>query len=241
MVRPVDLVLGYAAGLLTLINPCVVPVLPIVLASALQASRLGPVALATGMGLAFVALGLAVNALGRSVGLTEETVASAGAVVMIGFGAVLVVPRFADAFATATAGVSAGADATLEGVDRGGLGGQFATGALLGAVWSPCIGPTLGGAIALASQGESLGWAGAVMSSFALGVATIILALAYGARSLLAKNRPAMMALAQRSRPIMGWMLIAVGAGLFFKLHHVIEFWALETLPPWLLDLSVSL
>lgn len=236
-----DLVFGYLAGLLTLINPCVVPVLPIVLASAMQASRLGPAALAAGLGLTFVALGLAVNALGRSVGMTEETVASAGAVAMIAFGAVLVVPRFSDAFATATGGVASGADARLDGVDRGGLGGQFASGALLGAVWSPCIGPTLGGAIALASQGENLARAGAVMTSFALGVATIILALAYGARSVLARNRGAMMALAERGRPIMGWVLVAVGTGLFFKVHHVIELWALETLPPWLLDFSVSL
>ncbi|TMV51775.1 cytochrome c biogenesis protein CcdA, partial [Thioclava sp. BHET1] len=46
-----ELILGYAAGLLTLINPCVLPVLPIVLASALQASRFGPLALAAGLSL----------------------------------------------------------------------------------------------------------------------------------------------------------------------------------------------
>ncbi|MDJ1008528.1 MAG: cytochrome c biogenesis CcdA family protein [Paracoccaceae bacterium] len=235
-----ELFFGYLAGLLTLINPCVLPVLPIVLASATQASRLGPVALAAGMGLSFVALGLAINAAGRSIGLTAETVASAGAVVMVVFGAVLVVPRFSESFASATAGLASGADARLGEIDQGGLGGQFATGALLGAVWSPCIGPTLGGAIALASQGQSLSWAGAVMASFALGVSTIILALAYGARSVLARNRAATMALAEKSRPIMGWVLVAVGTGLFFNLHHVIEFWALETLPPWLMDLSVS-
>lgn len=52
-----DVILAYLAGLLTLINPCVLPVLPIVLATALQAHRLGPVALAGGMSLAFVGLG----------------------------------------------------------------------------------------------------------------------------------------------------------------------------------------
>ena len=44
-----EYVLGYAAGLLTLINPCVLPILPIVLATALQAGRLGPLAVAAGM------------------------------------------------------------------------------------------------------------------------------------------------------------------------------------------------
>ena len=50
-----ELVLAYGAGLLTLINPCVLPVLPIVLAGSLQASRYGPLALAGGMSLSFVA------------------------------------------------------------------------------------------------------------------------------------------------------------------------------------------
>lgn len=237
----VELVFGYLAGLLTLINPCVLPVLPIVLASAVQANRLGPVALSAGMGLAFVALGLFVNAVGLGLGLTGETVARVGALVMIGFGAVLVVPRLSESFATAAAGFSGRADAGLDGVDRGGLSGQFVTGALLGAVWSPCIGPTLGAAIGLASQGQSLAWAGAIMTTFALGVATIILALSYGARSVMARNREAAMALAERSRPIMGWVLIAVGTALFFKLHQAAELWAIQNLPAWLIDLSVSL
>ncbi|MEO1239994.1 MAG: cytochrome c biogenesis protein CcdA, partial [Pseudomonadota bacterium] len=191
------------------------------------------------MSVAFVALGMVINVAGRSLGLSTEVVADAGAMVMIAFGLVLVVPRLSQSFATAAAGFAQGADATIDGIDRSGLGGQFATGALLGAVWSPCIGPTLGGAIALASQGESLGWAGAIMTAFALGVSTLILALAYGARGLLSSG--AMHALAERSRPIMGWVLIAVGAGLLLRVHHFLEFWALENLPAWLMDLSVSI
>ncbi|MEL6841157.1 MAG: cytochrome c biogenesis protein CcdA, partial [Pseudomonadota bacterium] len=55
-----DLLFGYLAGLLTLINPCVLPVLPIVLATALQAGRGGPLVLAAGMSLSFVIVGMTV-------------------------------------------------------------------------------------------------------------------------------------------------------------------------------------
>ena len=177
-----ELLFAYAAGLLTLINPCVLPVLPIVLASALQVSRWGPVALAAGMSLSFVILGFTVAVFGRALGIDDQTIAQAGAVLMIGFGLILLVPRFGMAFSTATAGVAAGADAQMDGLDRQNLWGQFLGGALLGAVWSPCVGPTLGGAISLASQGESLGWVLAIMIFFAAGVSTIILGLGYGAR-----------------------------------------------------------
>ena len=236
-----EFVFAYGAGLLTLINPCVLPILPIVLATAVQASRHGPLAVAAGMSVSFVALGLGVTVLGRSLGLTPEMISDAGAVLMILFGLVLLVPRFSERFATATAGVSARADSQIDTLDRSGLQGQFVGGMLLGAVWSPCIGPTLGGAISLASQGESIARAGLIMVAFALGVSTIILALGYGARSVIQRRQAWMRGLASSARPILGIVFIAVGVGLLLRVHHIFEIWALDNLPPWLIDLSVSI
>ena len=236
-----ELLFGYLAGLLTLINPCVLPILPIILATALQASPLGPVAVAGGLSVSFVTLGLGISALGQSLGLDEQMIADAGAVLMVIFGAVLLVPRFSTAFAGVTAGMSTRADTAIDDIDRSGLQGQFVTGLLLGAVWSPCIGPTLGGAISLASQGESLLWAGAIMVSFAMGVSSVILALGYGARSVIQRRQSRMRALAEKSRPVMGVVFVAVGVAILFRLHHLIEAWAVASLPAWLIDLSVSL
>jgi cytochrome c-type biogenesis protein len=78
-----EFVLSYLAGLLTLINPCVLPVLPIVLVSALNADRYGPLALAAGMSLSFVAFGVLITAFGSSIGLTQDRFAQIGAVLMI--------------------------------------------------------------------------------------------------------------------------------------------------------------
>lgn len=234
-----DLVLGYLAGLLTLINPCVLPVLPIVLATALQAHRFGPVALAAGMSMAFVGLGLGVAAAGQSFGLTPDMVTQAAAVMMVLFGLVLLVPRLNAGFATATAGFAARADLGMERIDRGGLSGQFIGGALLGAVWSPCVGPTLGGAISLASRGENLLWAGAIMTTFAIGVSTVILALGYGARAVLKQRQALMRQIAARAKPAMGVVFVAVGTALFFNLHHIVEAWLVRVLPYWLQDLSI--
>jgi len=234
-----ELVFAYLAGLLTLINPCVLPVLPIVLGSAVQANRHGPLALAAGMGLSFVVLGLSVALLGQSIGLTEERMAQIGASLMVLFGIVLLVPRLSHGFEYATAGFAARADRGLDSVDQSGLKGQFLGGVLLGAVWSPCVGPTLGGAIALAAQGESLFRAGSIMASFALGIGTIIIALGYGTRQLILRRQNAMRALAEKSKPIMGALLLLVGLMILFKLHHAIEAWALDVLPYWLQDLSV--
>ncbi len=236
-----ELIFAYGAGLLTLINPCVLPILPIILASALNADRRGPVALAAGMGVSFVALGVGITAFGSAIGLDEDRVGQIAAVLMIGFGLVLLTPRLGEAFATATSGFANRAGAQLDGVDQTDLRGQFLTGMLLGAVWSPCVGPTLGGAIALAAQGGSLIWSALVMAAFALGVGTLIVGLSLGAREALRARSARLHGLAERSKPIMGGVLVLVGLMILFGLHYRIEAWLLEAMPIWLQDLSVAL
>jgi len=236
-----EFVFAYFAGLLTLINPCVLPVLPIVLVSALNAHRAGPLALAAGMSVSFVVFGVLVTAFGASVGLTQDRLAQIGAVMMMAFGLILVVPMFAQRFEMATAGVAAGADTRMNTLNAGSLRGQFAGGLLLGTVWSPCIGPTLGGAIALASQGESLGYVTLIMTAFAMGVSTLILGLSFGAQEAIRPRAQALRGLAERSKPIIGATFLAIGALLFFEIHHLIEGWLLNVMPIWLQDLSVSI
>ncbi len=236
-----ELLFAYLAGLLTLINPCVLPVLPIILVSALNASRMGPVALAAGMSVSFVTFGVLVTAFGSAIGLTQEVLAQIGAVMMVSFGVVLLVPAFSRRFELATAGMAGSADTRMNTIDHGNLQGQFLGGLLLGAVWSPCIGPTLGGAIALASQGENLAYVTLIMSFFALGVSTIILVLGLGAREAIRSRAQSLKGLAERSKPILGVTFVAVGLMLLFQVHHVIEAWAINVMPVWLLDLSVSL
>lgn len=238
---PVDVIFAYLAGLLTLINPCVLPVLPIILVGALNASRMGPVALAAGMSVSFVTFGILVTAFGASIGLSQDLLAEIGAFVMVAFGIVLIVPMFAQRFETATAGIATRADNRMNNVNGSDLRGQFLGGLLLGAVWSPCIGPTLGGAIALASQGQNLGYAALIMAFFALGVSTLIIGLGLGAREAIRARAQSLRGLAERSKPILGATFIAVGLMLIFKVHHVIEAWALQVMPYWLQDLSVSI
>ena len=107
------LLIAYLAGLLTLINPCVLPVLPIVLTSSLHADRRAPAALAAGMTATFVILGVGIAALGPAIGLTPDTVSAVAALVMIGFGLVLLFPALGGVFSNATTHMAARADAPM--------------------------------------------------------------------------------------------------------------------------------
>ncbi len=151
----------------------------------------------------------------------------------------MLVPALSTRFSAATAGFAARADMQFDQTQSAGLMGQLLSGALLGAVWSPCIGPTLGAAIALASTGENLGHAGVIMLAFALGVSTLILTLAYGAQAAIRRRQASLRAIAERAKPVMGITFIVVGAALWFGLHHFIEGWLVRNLPSWLIDFSV--
>lgn len=234
-----DIIFGFLAGALTLLNPCVLPVLPIVLASAVSADRHGPLFLTAGMAVSFVAIGLVLARLGPALGVTPESVSAASALVMAGFGVVMLIPALGARFATATAGFASRADGGMTRLDHSRPWGMALGGVLLGAVWSPCIGPTLGGAIALAASGESLAQAAAIMAAFALGVSTVMLALAYGARGALQNRQAWMRAIAKRAKPVLGAAFVLVGLGLWFGWFRAFEFWAIETLPYWFQDLSI--
>ena len=235
-----ELMFGYIAGLLTLINPCVLPVLPLIIASVIRREPLGPMALCAGLSVSFVVLGVTVAALGPLIGLNADDVAKTGAIAMIGFGLITVVPEFSTSFASATSRLSNYADKLAGGTMSRGIGGHLISGILLGAAWSPCIGPTLGGAISLAAQGQSIAWAGAIMTSFALGTSTIILLLAYGARDIVNKRQVKFRKFAEHSKAITATLLICVGLAILLGLHKLAEAWFINSVPVWFQDLSVT-
>jgi len=230
---------SYVAGLLTLINPCVLPLLPIIIASAMQNTRYGPIALAAGLVISFTVFGVSVTAFGHLIGLNEDTLNRIAAVLMIVFGLILLIPRAGNALASAASPIASGANNRIDNLQNSGLFGQAMVGVLLGAVWSPCIGPTLGGAIGLAASGENLFQAALTMLAFGFGVATILLLLAYGSREVLSSRQAAMRRWMPWAKPIMGVALLLVGLTLFFHWNRFIEIWLLDHMPIWLQDLSV--
>src|SRR3954469_6358203 len=129
--------LALLAGILSTLSPCVLPLLPIVLGAAVSEHRAGPVALATGVALSFVAIGLFVATLGYTLGLNPDGLRYVAAVLLIALGVILVLPGLQVRIALAAGPVGNWTQQHFGGFSRSGLGGQFALGLLLGAVWSP--------------------------------------------------------------------------------------------------------
>ena len=231
---------AYVAGTLTLINPCVLPLLPIIIATAFQGSRIGPLMLAVGLTLSFAVIGVGVTAFGHLAGIDAAVINRSAAVAMVLFGVVLLVPRAQALLASVASPLANRANAGIDRVQGAGAAGQLAVGVLLGALWSPCVGPTLGGAIALAASGEDLGQAGITMLAFGIGVSTVLMALAYGSREILNARRERLMGWMPWAKPVMGATLLVVGVAVLFHLDRMIESRLLDLMPGWLIDFSVA-
>lgn len=233
-----NLSFGFLAGSLSTLSPCVLPLLPVLLGGALQQHRLAPLALAGGLALSFTTIGLFVATLGFVVDIDAQAIRSAAAGLMVVFGTILASGRLQVLFARLAGPLTGGANGVLARLSGDGLAGQFLLGALLGAVWSPCAGPTLGAAIGLAAQSGTAPHAATIMLLFSLGATAPMLALAYGSRQALSARRAALARLAEWGKPLLGAILLLVGLLILSGLDKVIETRLTDTMPPWLVNLT---
>jgi cytochrome c biogenesis protein CcdA len=228
------------AGALSTLSPCVLPIIPIVLATAAGEHRLGPAALAAGLAVSFTAIGIFVATVGFAAGIDSGFVRMIGGALLAALGAVLLLPSLHGRVALAAGPVGSWTEQRFSRVRGSGVGGQFAVGALLGAVWAPCVGPTLGAASLMAAQGENLGEVGVTMLVFGLGAALPLLLLGLVSREALARWRGRLLAAGAGGRHLMGALLLAMGLLILTGLDKRAEVWLIEASPAWLTQLTVS-
>ena len=230
--------LGFLAGALSTLSPCVLPLVPILVASAFAQHPLGLWALAAGLASSFTIVGVLVATVGLSLGIDGTVVHRAAGALLIGFGAVMALPVLQRRFTRATAPLAAGGGRALARVEGRGWRGQLAVGALLGIVWTPCVGPTLGAASTLAAQSSRLAEVSALMLVFGIGAATPLLAVGALSRRIAVARSGAWLAAAETSRRVLGMLLVVAGVLIVFGAERSVETWLVDHSPDWLTTLT---
>jgi len=230
--------LALLAGLLSTLSPCVLPLVPIVIGTALGKHRFGPVALAAGLALSFVVIGLFIATTGFAAGIDQEFFRSTAAVLLILLGSLLLMPRLQLRLAAAAGPIGNWTHANAGDFSTNGLGGQFAVGLMLGAVWSPCVGPTLGAASVLAARAENLTVVALTMFAFGIGAALPLLAIGMMSREALARWRERLLAAGSGGKLLIGVVLVAIGVFILTGLDKRIEAALVEASPAWLTELT---
>lgn len=229
---------AFLAGVLTILSPCILPILPIVLGSATSEHRFGPVALALGLASGFAALGLFIATIGFTLGFDPDLFRNISAGLLIAFGLILIVPAAQRAFSALLAPIGNWASARSSGKRGSGFLGQYALGVLLGAVWSPCVGPTLGAATLLASQGQALGQAALVMLLFGIGIAIPLLLIGALGRQALLRVRGNLGKAANAGKILLGGGMVLAGLLVLTGWDKSIEIWFLQNGPAWATEWS---
>jgi len=234
-----NFLLSFVAGLLTSLSPCILPVLPLVVGSALQKHRLGPVVLCSGLVFSFVLAGLLLAQTGTILGADTSSLRLITGVLLFGAGIFLLVPKCGDYLSRLLSPLSGKAESVVARIAPNSLLGEFIIGSLLGIIWSPCSGPTLGAASAFALQSETLFKAAIIMLTFGVGASLPLLIVAYGSRELvLGSGRAKVLFASSTGKKVFGVLLLFVGVLLLSGLDKVLEALFLDYAPGWLVDLT---
>ncbi len=225
---------GFLAGVLSILSPCVLPLVPIVFGGAVAAHRLGAVALTVGLALSFTVVGMFIATVGFAIGLDAEWFRNLAAILLVALGAVLISGTLQQRFAAATSSLSALGDRLIARFRLEGLAGQFTVGLLLGLVWAPCVGPTLGAAATLASQGRQLPQVAGVMALFGVGAALPLVIVGGFSRAVMVRARKTLLGAGVVGKYLLGALMLAVGVLILTGTEKVIEAWLVAVSPEWL-------
>ena len=126
----------------------------------------------------------------------------------------------------------------FDGFTATSLASQFGLGLLLGAVWSPCVGPTLGAASILAAKGENLAQVALTTLAFGIGAALPLMLLGLVSREAMMRWRGRLMDAGRGGKVLLGGLLVVVGLFVATGLDKRVETVLVDASPAWLTELT---
>ena len=221
------LVFAFVAGLVTVLSPCVLPVLPALLAASAGSGKSRPLGVITGLVVSFMFFTLALTALVKLTSISPNILRTIAISLIAFFGLVMLFPKLGDWFSSKTSffadlGTSIQSKATGTGFWSG-----FILGTALGLVWTPCAGPILAAITTLVAT-SSVTWETLLLTfSYTLGTALPLFAIVYGGNRLTQNLR----GYTEAIRQVFGGMMILAALGMALHWDSTFQQWALKYFP----------
>ena len=228
------LLLGFAflAGLVTILAPCIWPLLPIVLSSAVGGkSHKRPLGITLGIMASFTFFTLAISYLVRLFHLDPNIIRLFAVVVLIFLGLSMIIPalsRITEIWVSRLAGKFGQRGQTQTSDFRGG----FITGLSLGVVWTPCSGPILASIATLAATGQVSLSVVFVTLAYVIGVGIPLFIFAYGGQKLFSKTR-FVSAYTGRIQQVFGFVMLLTALAIYTNYDKVIQLKLLDAFPSY--------
>lgn len=218
---------SFLAGIVTVLSPCILPVLPIILTGTSTGGKQRPLGIVTGFVASFTFFTLFLTSIVQSLGISADALRHFSVVVLFVFGLSLLLP-FVQALLekafTAVAGKAPNSSQTTS------FWGGLLIGASLGLLWTPCVGPILASVLSLALTGTVTGSAAIITLAYAIGTAIPMFAIMIGGQTLLQRNTWLVRRTGQIQKAF-GVLMMATAVAIYFNLDRSFQTYILQKFP----------
>ena len=224
-------VFAFLAGIVTILSPCILPILPVILASSLPdpASRRRPYGIVLGFILSFTFFTLFLSSLVKLFGVPADSLRTLSVVVIAGFGLSLLIPRVQLLIEQLFSRL---ANLMPSTAGKTGFGGGLLIGFSLGLLWTPCVGPILASVISLAITGTVTTDAFLITLAYSLGTAIPMFLIILGGQKLLIKI-PWLLHNTGKIQRAFGVVMIATALAIYAGVDRTFQTYILTTFPQY--------
>lgn len=226
------LVFAFIAGIVTILSPCILPILPIVLSSTIGGHESGksrPIGVVLGFILSFTFFTLFLSTIVRITGIPPSTLRILSVVIIAGFGISFLIPQFQTLIERSFSKLAGFVPSSQ---NRVGFGGGIIIGLSLGLLWTPCVGPILASVIALAITGSVTLEAFLITFAYSLGTAIPMFLILIGGQTAL-RRVPWLLRNTTNIQKVFGVAMIIVAIGIFFNFDRKFQTFILNAFPTY--------
>ena len=220
---------AFIAGVVTILSPCILPLLPIILSGSVGNGKLRPFGIVTGFILSFSFFTLFLSVLVKALAIPPDLLRTSAVFLLLLFGLSLLIPKLQLFIETVLSRMTS--KLPQQNGEAGFFSG-FLLGLTLGLVWSPCVGPILASVITLAATSSVSGAAVVITIAYAVGTALPMLGIIYTGRRLL-QRVPGLVARTGLIQKIFGVIILLTALSLYFSLDRTLQTWIIQTFPKY--------
>lgn len=223
---------AFLAGIVTILSPCILPILPIILSSTLKGQDIGksrPMGVVVGFVLSFTFFTLFLSTLVNISGISPEALRLFSVIVILGFGISLLIPKFQVLIERLFSKLSGFAPQVST---KTGFEGGVVIGLSLGLLWTPCVGPILASVISLAISGTVTFDAFLITLAYSLGTALPMFLIMIGGQSAL-KKVPWLLSNTEKIQKVFGVLMILTALGILTNVDRKFQSFILDAFPQY--------
>lgn len=219
--------IAFISGILTVFSPCVLPILPLILASGVDGNKRRVQGVIAGLVLSFTLASLLLATVVRVLGLPADMIRSLAVLLLVIFGLSLVFPQIWESVQT---WIETHWRIQPKQATGSGFLGGFISGISLGLVWTPCIGPVVAAVATLAAVSQVSFEAGLIALAYALGTGLPLYLIASGS-SHLTSRLDWIKQSNDQIRKIFGLIVLASALFIWSGADRTLQAWTLANLP----------